>query len=137
MRTLAIAAGLLPVLGVLLTGCDEAEGRPFDAGDGRTLTLLSIETETKEAANGRTIGFLVATFEEPDGMQGAERRPLAETLCPKVLAEAGAPDEIGGAKLETVLIKYRQKGREILGVSFGGSKNYWVEISRGECLTRS
>ena len=135
MRTFAIlAAALLPVL---LTGCDEAEGRPFDAGDGKTMTLYSIEAETKEAANGRTVGYLVATFEEPEGMQSAERRPLAERLCPRVLAEAGAPEEVAGARLETVLIKYRQKGRAFLGVNFGSSKNYWVELSRGECLSRS
>ena len=136
MRRAPIAAAGLVVLA--LGACDEeAEGRPFDAGDGRTLTLLSIEPETKEAANGRTVGYLVATFEEPEGMTGEQRRPLAEQLCPRVLAEAGAPDEVAGARLETVLIKYREKGLQILGVSFGSSKNYWVELSRGECITRS
>jgi hypothetical protein len=135
MRTAAILA--LCLLPTALPGCDEAEGRPFDAGDGRTLTLLSLDAETKEAANGRTVAYLVAIFEEPDGMTGDERRPLAEQLCPRVLAEAGAPEEVDGASLETVLIKYREKGREILGVSFGSSTNYWVELSRGECITRS
>ncbi len=135
MRTATIlAAGLLPCL---LAGCDKAEGRPFDAGDGLTLMLLSIEAETKEAVNGRTVGYLVATFEEPEGMQSAEHRPLAERLCPRVLAEAGAPEEVDGARLETVLIKYRDKGRTFLGISFGSSRNYWVELSRGECLVRS
>lgn len=135
MRTLAFLAAAL--IAGLLTGCDEAEGRPFDAGDGQTMMLLSLESETKEAANGRAVGYLVATFEEPEGMQGADRRPLAEKLCPRVLAEAGAPEEIDGAKLETVLIKYREEGWQILGLSFGSSRSYWVELSRGECLTRS
>lgn len=41
-----------------------------------------------------------------------------------MLTEIGAPDEVDGGRLETVLIKYRQKGLEFLDISFGFSKNY-------------
>lgn len=136
MRSAAVLAAGLSAL--LLSGCEEeGEGRPFDAGDGQVLTLLSLDADTKEAANGRMVGYLVATFAEPEGMQGSEGRPLAERLCPRILVEAGAPGEVDGAKLETVLIKYREPGREILGFSLAGSKNYWIELDRGECVTRS
>lgn len=99
------------------------------------MTLLSLEAETKEIANGRTVGFLIATFKSPDDLQKAERRPLAEKLCPKVLDEMGAPEEVDGAKLETVLIKYRTE-KTFLGIPYGSSSNFWVELSRGECVTR-
>ena len=135
MRIGRIFAAL--VLPLALSACEEEdERRPFDAGDGQVLTLLSLEAETKEIANGRTVGYLVAEFEEPEGMSSTQRRPLAEKLCPKVIDEMGAPEEVDGAKLETVLIKYRQKGFEILGMSFGSATNYWVELARGECVTR-
>lgn len=118
-----------------LGGCDEGESRPFDTGDGQKMTLLSLQAETKEVANGRIVGFLIATFEQPDGLTKSERRPLAEKLCPLILDEMGAPEEVEGAKLETVLIKYRTS-ETFLGFSYGSSANYWVELSRGECVTR-
>ncbi len=133
-HTLAVAMGLLLVCPI--SGCDEAESRPFEAGDGRTMTLLSLEAETKEVANGRIVGFLIATFEHPRDMGSKERRPLAEKLCPLILADMGTPEEINGAPLETVLIKYRETDFEVLGITWGHSSNYWVEMSRGECISR-
>lgn len=123
------------IVSMPLGGCDDGESRPFDIGDGTSMTLLSLEAETKEVANGRTVGFLIATFKTPDDLQKSERRPLAEKLCPKVLDEMGAPEEVDGAKLETVLIKYRTE-QTFLGIPYGSSSNFWVELSRGECVTR-
>lgn len=131
----SVAVLLACLTSAMLAGCDEADGRPFESGDGRTLTLLSLETETKETVSGRTVGILVATFADPKGLAAGERRPLAERLCPRVLSEMGRPEEVGGASLETVLIKYREPGTRFLGVSLGSSENYWVELSRGECVT--
>ncbi|MEO1492250.1 MAG: hypothetical protein AAFV19_08885 [Pseudomonadota bacterium] len=128
-----LVAGALAAFAI--PGCDEGESRPFALDDGTELTLLSLEAETKEVANGRTVGFLIASFRKPDGLQKSDRRPLAERLCPMVLAEMGAPEEIDGSKLETVLIKYITE-KTFLGIPYGSSSNFWVELSRGECVTR-
>lgn len=137
MNAKGISRRLLgPAALLALAACEEPANDTYTLPDGRVLNLRWLESETKEVANGREIGFVTATFDLPEWLESKERRPVAEQLCPLVLSVLGAPEQIDGQPLETVLIKYRRTDFEVAGLNFGSSSNYWVELNRGECVTQ-